>query len=283
MLAKSRPTKHYDPVNTRHPLTAACSFALLLASAGDLFARSRSSSSSSGSGGFIILLFVILGIFFAGLVAVLFYLDRKRSDKIQGIATRLGYTFRRKPTDADKALIVGCHIANAGHSHLTSNVLEAAQTGELRMTLFDHVYTVGYGKSSQQYKQTVTRMQSPLLNLPAFLLYPETFFSKIGKLFGGADINFPEAPLFNKKYILRGTDEPGIRALFTPALLQFLERPERPFTIDAAGDTLFVHRSGRRAKPEELESYVAEGKQVLAAFFEAQNSRRPAGPPPLPS
>jgi hypothetical protein len=223
-----------------------------------------------------------LVLFFAGLIALFFYIDRKRSEKIQAVATRLGYTFRRKPTDADKALIVGCHIANSGHGHITSNVLEAAQSDELRMTLFDHVYTIGYGKSSQQYNQTVTRMQSPVLNLPAFVLFPESFFSKIGKLFGGTDINFPEAPQFSKKYILRGPDEAAIRSLFSPALIQFLEQQQRPLSIDAAGDTLFVHRTSKRAKPEEIEAYVAEGKQILAQFFEAQNSGRATAPPPLP-
>lgn len=228
-------------------------------------------------------MFVVIGLFIAGIVALIMYVDRRRSDKIQAIATRLGYTFRRKPTDADNSSIVGCHIANSGHGHRTSNVLEVAQFDELRMTLFDHVYTIGYGRSSQTYSQTVTRMQSSVLNLPSFVLFPETFFSKIGKLFGGADINFPEAPLFSKKYILRGPDEVAIRALFTPGLLAFLERQERPLTIDAAGNTLFAHRTSRRAKPEQVEAFIAEGKQILAQFFEAQNSRVPTAPPPLPS
>jgi hypothetical protein len=269
-------------MNNRVFFRVACFLVLTLALAGDLFARTiRShSSSSSGSCGWVVIIGLVL--FFVGLVAFMFYRDRKRSDKIQAVATRLGFTFRRKPTDADKALIVGCHIANSGHGHITSNVLEAAQSDELKMTLFDHVYTIGYGKSSQQYNQTVTRMQSPVLNLPSFVLFPESFFSKIGKLFGGTDINFPEAPQFSKKYILRGPDEAAIRALFTPAVLQFFEGQERPLTIDAAGDTLFAHRTSRRAKPEELEAYVAEGKQILAKFFEAQHSGGAATPPPLP-
>jgi hypothetical protein len=269
-------------MNNRVFVRVACFLVLTLAPVCDLFARTiRShSSSSSGSCGWVVIIGAVL--FVVGLVAFMFYLDRKRSDKIQAVATRLGFTFRRKATDADKALIVGCQIANSGHSHITSNVLEAAQADELRMTLFDHVYTIGYGKSSQQYKQTVTRMQSPVLNLPSFVLFPESFFSKIGKLFGGTDINFPEAPQFSKKYILRGPDEAAIRALFTPALLQFFEGQERPLTIDAAGDTVFAHRTSRRAKPEELEGYVAEGKQILAKFFEAQSSSRSSTPPPLP-
>jgi hypothetical protein len=235
------------------------------------------------SGGCVWIMILGFVVFFGGLIWFLFFLERRRSDKIQAVATRLGLTFRRKPTEADKALIVGCHIANAGHGHVTSNILEAAQTDELKLILFDHVYTVGYGKSSQQYKQTVTRMQSPVLNLPSFVLFPETFFSKIGKLFGGADINFPEAPVFSKKYILRGPDEAAIRSLFTPALLQFFELLPAPLSIDAAGDTLFAHRTSRRAKPEEIESFIAEAKQILAQFFQAQNSRPPAMPPPLPT
>lgn len=268
-------------MNTRF-LNVVCTATLFLASAVDLSARtSRSSSSSSTSGPVFWVIIIGVVLFFAAFFALFVYLDRKRSEKIQAIATRLGFTFRRKATDADKALIVGCHIANFGHSHITSNVIEAGYSEELRMTLFDHIYTVGSGKSSRQYHQTVTRMQAPLLNLPAFVLFPETFSSKIGKLFGGTDINFPESPQFSKKYILRGPDEATIRSLFTPTLIQFLEQ-QPPLLIDAAGDTLFVHRTSKRAKPEEIESFVAEGKQLLAKFFEAQSSGRPVAPPPLP-
>jgi hypothetical protein len=149
-----------------------------LAFAGELFARTRYSSSSSSSSGTVFLVIIGVVVFIGGLTAFIFYADRKRSEKIQAVATRLGFTFRRKPTDADNALIVGCHIASSDHGHITSNVIEAAHSDELKMTLFDHVYTVGYGKSSSQYNQTVTRMQSPVLNLPAFMLFPETFSSR---------------------------------------------------------------------------------------------------------
>ena len=244
-----------------------------------LFARSSNSTTTSCA----ITAAVVGGVFIlvGALIAFIFYLDRKRSEKIQTIAAGLGFTFRRKPTDADKTLIAGCSLANAGHSRVMSNILEAAQTNELQITLFDYAYTVGYGKSSQHYQQTVTRMRTPVLNLPAFALYPETIFWKLGKLFGGADINFPDAPEFSKKFILRGPDEAAIRALFTPTVRQFFEQ-QPALTIDAAGNLLFAHRSGRRAKPEELESYVADAKRVLALFFEAQSSVPPTAPPPLP-
>jgi len=256
--------------------------ALFLVSAGDLYARTRYSSSSSSSPALTCGIYIGLAALLAGLIALILYADKRRSNKIQAVATRLGYTFRRKPTDADKTLIAGCNIANSGHSHSTSNILEAAESAELKITLFEYAYTIGYGRSSQRFNQTMTRMQSPVLHLPGFILYPETIFSKLGKLFGGADINFPESPAFSKKYILRGPDEVAIRALFTPTVLQFFEQ-RQALTIDSAGDILFLHRANRRIKPEEIESHLAEAKNVLALFFEAQNSGRPIVPPPLPS
>jgi hypothetical protein len=269
-------------VKNRRPFKTLFALAFILISAAHLFARtSRYSSSSSSSPALTCGIYIALAVFFAGLIALILYADKRRSNKIQAIATRLGYTFRRKPTDADNSLIAGCNIANAGHSRSTSNILEAAQSAELKITLFEYAYTIGYGKSSQRYNQTVTRMQSTVFHLPAFILYPETIFSKLGKLFGGADINFSEAPAFSKKYILRGPDEAAIRALFTPTVLQFFEQ-RKALTIDSAGDTLFLHRANRRIKPEELESHIAEAKNVLALFFEAQNSQPSIAPPPMP-
>jgi hypothetical protein len=269
-------------VKNFHRLKTAFVLAFIFIYAGDLYARTtRYSSSSSSSPAVTCGIYISLAVFFVGLIALLLYADKRRSNKIQAIATRLGYTFRRKATDADNTLIAGCNIANTGHSRSTSNILEAAESAELKITLFEYAYTIGYGKSAQRYNQTITRMQSPVFHLPDFILYPETIFSKLGKLFGGADINFPEAPAFSKKYILRGPDEVAIRALFTPTVLQFFEQ-RKALTVDSAGDTLFLHRANRRIKPEEIESHIAEARSVLALFFEAQSSQPSVAPPPMP-
>lgn len=216
---------------------------------------------------------VVSGVFvFVGaLIALILYLDKRRSDKIEAAARALGFNFRRKPMGEDNALITGCHMANSGHSQTIRNVLEPVGVEELRMFLFDYSYTIGYGKNSQTYKQTITRMQSPLLQAPAFALAPETLFAKIVQLLGMSDINFAEAPQFSKKYLLRGADEAAVRQLFTPALMRFLEQQVH-LSIEAAGDVMFVYRSGRRAKPEQLPSFVDEGKRILGMFVQAQQS-----------
>ena len=239
--------------------------------------RSSSHSSSDSPPWWLILLFIL--VIGAAIIGLIVFLERRRSGKIQEIANRLGLTFRRKPTDADNLLPAGCHVAEIGHGRVVSNVLEAARTAELNLTLFDYQYTIGHGKSSNTVYQTITRMQSDLFRLPAFLLFPETLLAKMGKMFGRADINFPDSPEFSRKYILRGDDEAAIRALFTPALRQALERQDR-LTIEGAGPLLFIFRKGRRLKPDQLPGRIEQDKRIAALFFEGQ-AARPAGPPPL--
>ena len=264
--------------------------ALLVLSAQVAFAaRRRSSRGDSPEWWVILLVILVLG---AGVIGLMVLLERRRSGKIQEIANRLGLTFRRKPTDADNLLPTGCHVAEIGHGRAVSNVLEAARTDELNLTLFDYQYTIGHGKSSNTVYQTITRMQSDLFRLPAFLLFPETLLAKMGKMFGRADINFPDSPEFSRKYILRGDDETAIRGLFTPALRQALEGQDR-LTIEGAGPLLFIFRKGRRLKPDQLPARIEQDKRIAALFFEGQAARvatpppatqSPTGaiPPPLP-
>ena len=253
---------------------------LMLSAPIALAARRSSRGSNLDTSSCVVMVILVLclgGAILGGIV----FLERRRSGKIEAIARTLGLTFRRKPTDADNLLPVGCHVAEIGHGRVVSNVLEAARTAELNLTLFDYQYTIGHGKSSNTVYQTITRMQSDLFRLPAFLLFPEGFLAKMGKMFGRADINFPESPEFSRKYILRGDDEAAIRAIFTPAVRQALEGQDR-VTIEGAGPLLFIFRKGRRLKPEELPARIEQDKRIAALFFEGQRSSPPAAPPPPP-
>ena len=207
------------------------------------------------------------------IVAVSVALDKIRSGKIEALARSLGLTYRLKPTEADEALPIGCHLANLGHRKVVSNILEATTTPELAFTIFDYSYTIGSGRSSTTYSQTISRMQSSLLQLPSFILFPETFFSKLGDRWATQkDINFADTPVFSETFILRGEDEAAIRALFTLTLRKALEK----FTylsIEGMGDHVFLFRNNRRLKPEQFSPTIEENKRILALFFEAQQSQ----------
>jgi hypothetical protein len=216
--------------------------------------------------GYIAVAVVFLFIF--GIVALVIYRDKKRTDKIEAIAASLGFTFRRKATADDNALLAGSQLATHGHSRKICNIIEAARTDDLNITLLDYSYTVGSGKNAQTTQQTVMRMQSPMLNLPEFVVYPESIFSTIAKVFGYADINFPESLEFSKMYMLRGPEEAPIRQVFTPTVIQFCEQ-HRGISVESARDRLLFFRAGKRTKPEELEALITDGKQMMALLFDA--------------
>jgi hypothetical protein len=210
-------------------------------------------------------------VFGGGIYAIVSYRDRERLRKIEEQARSLGWSFRRQPTRADNDLPIGCYLAETGRNPAVSNVLEVARTDDLNFVFFDYQYTVGYGKSQHSPLQTIARIKSPLLKLPSFLLFPETVFSKIAKVFGQTDVNFPDSPFFSDQYILRGQDEAALRAIFSPALRQALE-PLEYLTIEGADDVLFIFRVERRVKAEELVTRIEEDKKILALFLEAQQA-----------
>jgi hypothetical protein len=211
------------------------------------------------------------------IIAISSYLDKVRSEKIAAFARSLGLTYRRKAIESDAGLAIGCHLAGLGHSNKISNILEAAKTPELGFVLFDYQYTIGYGRGSQTVRQTISRMQSSLLHLPSFILFPETILFRLGdKITGRKDIDFSDSPVFSQAFVLRGEDDPAVRALFSPKLRQALEATPK-LTIEGNGDHLFIFRGAHRLKPEEFSATIEQDKKILALFFEAQQGSAAAG------
>jgi hypothetical protein len=106
-------------------------------------------------------------------------------------------------------------------------------------------------------------------HLPDFMLYPETFFHKVGELFGFKDINFSEHPQFSRRYRLKGPNEMAIRRAFTPeALAYFTEKPG--WSIEVQDGQFIVYRSSKRWRPELVPERVAEALTIHALFSVAE-------------
>jgi tetratricopeptide (TPR) repeat protein len=120
----------------------------------------------------------ILGValLIGAIFAVLMYLERKRTAAMEAAAKALGLTLRAKALPADQALVQGSALATVGRSRALRNVIELPEADGMRMTLFDYSYVIGHGKQSRTYNQTVTRVESAKLNLPAFDMRPEGHF-----------------------------------------------------------------------------------------------------------
>jgi hypothetical protein len=218
----------------------------------------------------------------AGLVLVVFGIpvwlmwrhERKRTERLRAIATSLGATFQPKGTDQEMAaLLAQSHVGSHGDTRRLTNLIEIAGTGDLNIKLFDYYYCTSTGRSSIVDEQTVVRIESPKLNLSELLLHPTSFLShKIGKAFGAQEINFPNFPEFSKMFTVQGADEPEVRRIFTPAVIQYCQgKPSN--IIEGCGNRLLVYRSNKRIiKPDAITAFLDEGKQIASLIIGARAS-----------
>ena len=133
------------------------------------------------------------------------------------------------------------------------------------VSAFDYSYVTGGGRSRQTHRQTVATMSLPALALPGFELRPENIFHKIGSALGFQDIDFPEAPVFSKAFLLRGAEEAAIRSAFRSGVLSFFERHQGT-SAEGRGRNLVYYRASRTLKPAEVRAFLNDGRELARLF-----------------
>lgn len=194
--------------------------------------------------------------------------EQKRKKAMEQAASELGLAFSEKLSDEDQGLFNNFAIAQTGHSQGASNAI-TADSGELRMVLFDHVYTTGSGKNKSTHRQSVVMCSSPLLQLPQFSIAPESFFHRIADFLGYKDIDFDEDEAFSQQFLLKGPDEAAVRALFNAqrrgAFMKFTD-----VTIEGLGHTFIFYQARKRRGVEQLRELMEAGFGVFAVLSNPQ-------------
>jgi hypothetical protein len=72
---------------------------------------------------------------------------------------------------------------------------------------------------------------------------------------GYKDIDFDLYTGFSKRYLLMGEDEAEIRALFTPKLIEFIEK-EQIHHIECNGEALLVFNKLKLARINQVEKTI---------------------------
>ena len=204
----------------------------------------------------------IIGIFllFIALMLLQGYLSYRRTKAIEAIAPQLNLDFVGDGHQQIPAVVQSFNLFSKGRSRQVSNVLRGLHNGQ-DVFVFDYRYTTGSGKHRRTYSYTVALVQVDGLVMPAFSLVPKTLFHTIGGWFGYQDINFEGYPLFSKQYLLRGSDEVGIRQQFNSRVFPFYESKHRTCT-EGLGHTLIYYRTGGKLHPQEWASLVNQAQQV---------------------
>ena len=145
----------------------------------------------------------------------------------------------------------------------------------MRVFLFDYKYTVGGGKSSRTYGQTVAAYCKTGVNLPSFSLQPQGLMHKLWDAVVHKDITFDSNPNFPQRYALFSLEGERTRILYTPALLSFLEGldPQKKWQLQGLGDTLIIFRGGKKSKPEDFRTFLEETSALAGQFFSLGNCK----------
>ncbi len=196
--------------------------------------------------------------------AILYFVwlaEKKRTAALFDVALRMGFNFESKVSNETAATLGTFHLFRIGHGRKGKNLMRGKSSGA-EVAVLDYQYTVGGGKNSHTYRQTVAIYPpAGAAALPDFTLGPEHWWDKIGEVFGPKDIDFEASEEFSKHYLLKGPDEAAIRALFGAEALGFFAQ-HQGWSVEAAGGALAVYHSARRAKPEEMQPFLAETDAV---------------------
>lgn len=211
---------------------------------------------------FPILLIVILPAIFAIIVIYAIQAEKKRKAAVEAAATELGLAFTPALTGTDQQLFETFELAHVGDQREASSVT-IADSGELRMVLFDYRYTVGSGKNKTTRYYSVVMAVSNSLVLPQFSMTPESFFHRMASFFGFKDIDFDDDPAFSDQFLLKGENEAEIRSFFTPHRRAGLI-PLGPISVEAHDHVFICYRTGKQIDAAHLRRMIEEGFKLQA-------------------
>jgi hypothetical protein len=211
--------------------------------------------------------FIILGVIVIIAVASYFIGNirrKKRTAAFERVAAELGLSFSPQDNALFASELGWCELCSRGRGKNALNLMRGSNDGR-EISVFDYQYVTGYGRSRRVTTSTVACLRSEGPPLPGFTLRPKGTWDKISNLFGGTKIDFDTHPAFSRSFVLRSQNEPAVRALFTPQVLDYFEQ-HPGISAEGSGDTLLYYRQGKRVPPDGVSQFLADAFESLSLF-----------------
>lgn len=191
-------------------------------------------------------------------------LKAKRTAELGDLAKTLGLKIDSAREEFHAAHLAEFNLFKQGSVRGVENIVSGTKR-QVDIALIDFTFTTGGGNQTVTHKQSVVYLASPALDLPQFLLRPESVFDRIGAALGFNDIDFPNNSDFSRRYLLKGKEEIQVRSAFTLEVLTYFET-KKTINVEAAGNRLIVYRHGKSLEPGPLMELLREGTDILELF-----------------
>ena len=210
----------------------------------------------------------VMVVVFIGIVGLIIWwnaaLRAKRVAEFKELAAQSGFTWSDRDASWASPYTGHFRLFRHGTSQRFQDFLQRT-LGDRRVCVFQFSYVTGSGKSRISHIQSVLLMVSSKMNLPSFLLEPENILYKIGEIFGGGDIDFPESPVFSSKFLLKGSDLERITELFGPEVRSFFEQ-NLGWLMEGMGDSFIAYRQAHLWPVRGIPQFVHIGEQIAEMF-----------------
>lgn len=195
-------------------------------------------------------------------IGVIWYLGKRRREAWRDLARRWQLNFSKDGHDLFTRF-GRFKITGAGRSRRFFNKV----SGELRghqVTIADYRYTTGSGRNAHTHHMTLLFITHIDLVLPHFFLRRQrAILDRLGKLFGGQDIDFEDDPAFSSAFVLQGHVPDNTRSLFHPGLRQqFIRLKGTRLVVEAMDDTVAIH-DNRRFSPGQAKDRVEQAMEIV--------------------
>ncbi|MGF1934958.1 MAG: hypothetical protein RM347_011220 [Nostoc sp. ChiQUE02] len=195
--------------------------------------------------------------------------EQKRSDKIKLIFAQLKMNFLAEDSNNIIQNLHNFRLFNKGGRKLVKNIL-SKEIKNFKIYIFEYRYSISSAKTRYEHWQTVAFLYDDNMRFCKFFLKPKGILDQLSHFLGYQDIKFENYPRFYEQYLLRGSDEQGIRQIFTDNVLSFFEAkigfyPAIQTTpcLEAADSCLIYYRENVRLEPEQIELFLQEGMEVF--------------------
>jgi hypothetical protein len=211
---------------------------------------------------------LLFGLLAIGVVLLIIWSEvrrqRLRTEAFEKVAGDMGFEFFPTGKEGFWGDLSMFHLFQQGHSKQFRNLMRGAAMG-LQVCIFDYQFTTGSGKHAVRWRQTAIGFRSPDLDLTHFGLRPQGFWQRLGQWLGYQDIDFKSHEQFSRQYVLRGSDEVGVRKLFREPLLDYFTE-HAGMNVEGHGDRLLVYWQARQMGAEQVRELMEAGFDALAQF-----------------
>lgn len=213
--------------------------------------------------------------------SVVWFFNKRRSDRLAGIAQDLKLDLTPAPEDDDWASMRDFAFFRIGFDQSARNWM-TGKLGHYDIAILDYFFRrsglprdIEIRRSSRDYHQTVVAFWNASAKLPGFqLVTRESWWSHMGAknrspkgCIGDLKIGKAMNRDFFKNYLVGGPSEASLREFFSPLLMEYF-CAHKGWDVESTDGHLLIYQETRLQPPAKMAEFLEQARQIAETLRE---------------